>query len=73
MKLQERVSSLRELGPRSAVFFSEVWIELKKVHWPSRNETYGATMVVVGLTILSAAFLGLVDLGLSYLMRAILS
>ena len=24
-------------------FFQESWQELKKVHWPSRKETYAAT------------------------------
>jgi preprotein translocase subunit SecE len=28
-------------------FFQESWQELKKVHWPSKKETYAATLVVI--------------------------
>ena len=28
-------------------FVQESWQELKKVHWPSRKETYAATVVVI--------------------------
>jgi hypothetical protein len=28
-------------------FLQECWIELKKVHWPSRKETQAATIVVI--------------------------
>jgi preprotein translocase SecE subunit len=31
-------------------FFQESWQELKKVHWPSRKETYAATLVVIIVT-----------------------
>lgn len=73
MALQDQIEKLRESGPRAASFFSEVWAELKKVHWPTRNETYAATMVVLIVTVVVAVLLGLVDYGITQLVRFILS
>jgi preprotein translocase subunit SecE len=41
---------------------SEVAAELKKVTWPTAKEVRAATIVVVGMAILSAIVLGLFDL-----------
>ena len=41
---------------------SEVSAELKKVTWPTAKEVRAATIVVVGMAILSAMVLGLFDL-----------
>jgi preprotein translocase subunit SecE len=64
---------MRETIPRATNFLNEVWSELKKVHWPTRKETYAATVVVVIITLLVAVFLGLVDYAVSHLVRAVLS
>ncbi len=53
-------------------FFREVRIELLKVNWPSRKDTVASTAVVLVLVLLVSAYLGLVDAGLSRLMRIIL-
>ncbi|MDY6854846.1 MAG: preprotein translocase subunit SecE [Thermodesulfobacteriota bacterium] len=57
---------------KSIQFLKEVRIELKKVVWPSRKDTIGSTSVVLLVVIIVAAFLGLVDLGLSRLIRIVL-
>jgi len=54
-------------------FLREVRIELSKVTWPTRKDTIASTSVVLVIVILIAAFLGIVDLGLSRLMRILLS
>ena len=54
-------------------FFREVRVELKKVTWPSRKQTTGSTVVVIVLVFIIAAFLGLVDFGLSKLVQAVLA
>jgi preprotein translocase subunit SecE len=54
-------------------FLREVRVELSKVTWPTRKDTLASTSVVLVIVILIAAFLGLVDLGLSRLMRLLLS
>ena len=41
---------------------SEVAAELKKVTWPTAKEVRAATIVVVGMAILSAVILGVFDL-----------
>jgi preprotein translocase subunit SecE len=53
-------------------FLKEVQIELKKVVWPTRKDTIASTTVVLILVIIIATFLGLVDFGLSRIIRAIL-
>ncbi|MEA3362099.1 MAG: preprotein translocase subunit SecE [Thermodesulfobacteriota bacterium] len=53
-------------------FFTNVKAELKKVTWPTRKDAYASTMVVIVLVIISAIFLGGVDVILSRLIRLIL-
>lgn len=54
-------------------FLREVKVELKKVAWPSRKQTMGSTIVVIVLVLLVSFFLGVVDIGLSSLIKAVLS
>ncbi|MEK7579605.1 MAG: preprotein translocase subunit SecE [Patescibacteria group bacterium] len=42
-------------------FLKDVKVELKKVSWPSREETVRLTGVVVLISVALAAFLGLLD------------
>jgi preprotein translocase subunit SecE len=53
-------------------FLREVKVELKKVTWPSRKQTMGSTVVVLVIVMIISLFLGLVDAGLSGLIRAVL-
>lgn len=53
-------------------FLREVKIELKKVTWPSRKQTIGSTAVVIALVLIISLFLGIVDIGLSNLIRVVL-
>ena len=65
----------RTLGVVDTVsrFLREVRIELGKVTWPSRKDTIASTSVVLVIVILIGVFLGLVDFGLSKIMRLLLS
>ena len=56
---------------RSLQFLREVKIELKKVTWPSRQQTLGSTLVVIVLVMIISLFLGMVDLGLSGVIRSL--
>ncbi|MDD4700778.1 MAG: preprotein translocase subunit SecE [Desulfovibrio sp.] len=47
--------------------------ELRKVTWPTVKETRKATLAVLGFVAVMAVILGLVDLGLSSLIKTILS
>lgn len=57
---------------RTRQFFREVRIELKKVSWPSRKETMASTTVVIVLVFLVSFYLGLVDIGISRLIKYII-
>ncbi len=57
---------------KATQFLREVKIELKKVTWPSRKETVASTAVVIILVMIVSSFLGLVDVGLSSLIRLLL-
>ena len=57
---------------RSVEFLREVNVELKKVVWPSRNQTFASTAVVIVLVTIVASFLGLFDVGLKGLIRMVL-
>ena len=50
------------------VFFKEVWVELRRVSWLSNRDVLRYTLIVLGLTIATAAFLG----GLDYLFTEII-
>ncbi len=53
-------------------FLSNVKGELEKVTWPTRKDTNGSTLVVIGLVMAVAVFLWVVDSVLSALIRLIL-
>jgi preprotein translocase subunit SecE len=53
-------------------FLREVKTELKKVTWPSRKDALSGTAVVLIAVFIIAFFLGIVDWGLSNLVRQLL-
>jgi len=50
-------------------FLREVFIELKKVNWLSRREILRYTLIVIGISVAVAIFLG----GLDFLFTTLLS
>lgn len=50
-------------------FLKEVKIELKKVTWPTRQETVKYTLLVIGVSVAVAIFLG----GLDFLFTLLLN
>lgn len=42
-------------------FFKEVWVEMKRVSWLTQKEVVKYTLIVLGFTIVAAAFLGGLD------------
>jgi len=52
-----------------ANFFNEVKVELKKVTWPTRQETIRYTIMVVAISLGVAFFLGFGDLLFSWLLN----
>lgn len=47
------------------IFFKEVWVEMKRVSWLSQKDIIRYTLIVLGFTIVAAAFLG----GLDYIFQ----
>jgi len=42
-------------------FFKEVRMEMKKVNWPTREQTLRYTLIVLGVSVAVALFLGGMD------------
>ena len=53
-------------------FFREVSVELKKVSWPTRQQTMNATVVVIVVSFIVAFFLGIVDIVLARVVGSIM-
>ncbi len=64
--------SIQEKFEGAKQFLREVKTELKKVTWPSRKDTLSATLVVLVAVFIIAIFLGIVDSGLSNLIKELL-
>jgi preprotein translocase subunit SecE len=58
---------------RSREFLEECLAELRKVHWPTRDETRAATIaVLIGVAVV-AIYLGLVDFVLQFIIQRVLA
>ena len=42
-------------------YIKESYAEMKKVTWPSKKETYRYTVMVIAISLATAAFLGFLD------------
>jgi len=65
--------TLKQPYTRSVEFLQECWVELKKVHWPTRQETQAATIVVIIGVTLVGIYLGIVDTVLSWIIQRALN
>ncbi len=55
------------------LFLQESRQELNRVNWPTRQETIRLTLIVIGLSLGVAAFLGILDFIFSDILRSILA
>ena len=53
-------------------FFSEAKQELAKVSWPTRDELFDATLLVIVVTFLMAIYVFAIDIVLSFLVRIVI-
>jgi preprotein translocase subunit SecE len=65
MELKDKFKKLKE-------YFREVFIETKKVTWPSKKDTIKGTYIVLITVVIAAIFLGIVDVGLAKIIQALL-
>lgn len=66
-------TEIKNLIAKAMQFFREVRIEIKKISWPLRNETIASTSIVIIIVLIISLFLGIVDVGLSRVIKIILS
>ena len=60
---------MEKIFTKLIIFFKEVKVELKKVNWPTRQETIKYSLMVVGASAVIAFFLG----GLDFLFTIIIN
>ena len=53
-------------------FFRDAWLELKKLHAPSRQETIQATLVVLFMISVFAVSLGIIDMIVGKVMKGLM-
>ncbi|MBI2635557.1 MAG: preprotein translocase subunit SecE [Parcubacteria group bacterium] len=46
---------------KTKTYFKEVRVEMNKVNWPTKTETINYTLVVIGVSVAVAAYLGSLD------------
>lgn len=66
-------SSLTARIETAKEFFEQSKVELKKVTWPTRQETVKTGIAVLVFSVVMAIYLGVVDMALSRLVALILS
>ena len=59
-------------GRATKDYLSEARFELRKVIWPTRQETIQTTLAVIVLVVIMAAFLALVDISFAYMVQWIM-
>jgi preprotein translocase subunit SecE len=52
-------------------FFQDIYKEMKKVTWPKKNELKDSTIIVVVTMVIFAAFVYVVDKGISEFLKVI--
>ena len=67
------LDSLKQPVARFREFLEECWAELKKVHFPARQETQVATVVVIAAVLFVTVYLGVVDWVLAWFINRALS
>jgi preprotein translocase subunit SecE len=53
-------------------FFKEVGVEMQKVTWPTKEELWSSTLVVLVATVILTVFVGLIDLGMKTVVQLLL-
>ena len=54
-------------------YIQESRLEFRRVNWPTRQETIRLTLIVIGISLGVAAFLGILDFLFGYLLREFLA
>ena len=72
MARQNSRSNQRSSSRPSIRFFTDIIGELRRVTWPSREETMRLSIMVIAVAAAIGAFLGVIDIGFGRLFSVIL-
>ena len=61
--------NITSLPSKAISFLKEVRIELKRVTWPTQQDTIKYTLIVIGFSLAVAAFLGGLDFLFTWLLN----
>ena len=53
-------------------FIKESFAEFKKVQWPTKKQTVRLTVMVIGVSLIVAIYVGLLDLGYEEILNLVL-
>jgi preprotein translocase subunit SecE len=65
MDIKEKVARFKD-------YIKEVYQEAKRITWPPRKDTVKGTYIVLITVIITAIFLGIIDVGLAKIIQALL-
>jgi preprotein translocase subunit SecE len=63
------MDKIKQILAQVQQFLKEAKIELRKVTWPTPKQTLASTSVVIIVVVIISLFLGVVDFGLSKIIR----
>jgi len=64
MDIREKIDKLK-------LYFKEVYLETKRVTFPSRKDALKGTYVILITVVIAALFLGIVDVGLAKVIQSL--
>jgi preprotein translocase subunit SecE len=70
-KAPQRASSILKRPNVRIRYISDVWVELRKVTWPAREEAWRLTVTVILITVAVGLLLGGIDFIFSELIKRI--
>lgn len=70
-KPQKHIAPTTQPKKRRFAFVRDIIAELRKVAWPTRQETIRLTLIVLGVCLAMGALLGAIDYGFSELMAKV--
>jgi preprotein translocase subunit SecE len=65
MDLKAKLDTVKE-------YFREVYLEAKRVTWPSKKDAVKGTYIVLITVVIASIFLGIVDVGLAKIIQSLL-
>jgi preprotein translocase subunit SecE len=66
------IDKIKVVVERIKMFLAGSKVELKKVTWPTPKQTLASTSVVIIVVIIVSVFLGIVDFGLTKIIKLVL-